>query len=125
MSFTSKFIPFRQCACCHVLSHTTEECKRPTEYIRCHICGLPNHTTKEHANKCANKKKHSGILCDCLIQCFNCVYHSKPGNGHLAIDNRCLLKKCMQSMTPSQTTTTTATAPPPAPPAQPPWVDNA
>jgi hypothetical protein len=119
----SKFIPFQQCACCHILSHTTEECRCPAKYICCHICGLPNHTTKEHANKCANKKKHSRIMCNCPIQCFNCVYHNKPGKGHLAIDDRCPLKKCMRNMTSTQTTTTT-TAPPPAPPAQPPWVDK-
>ena len=101
-----------------------EEYKRLTEYVRCHICGLPNHTAKEHANKCANKKKYSGIMCDCLIQCFNCVYHNKPGKGHLTIDDRCLLKKCMRSMTLTQTTATTI-APPPAPPAQPPRVDDA
>jgi hypothetical protein len=124
VSFTSKFIPFKQCAHCHILSHTTEECKHLTDYIHCHICGIPNHTAKEHATKCMNKKKHSGILCDCPIQCINCAYHGKPGKGHLAIDDSCLLKKCMRSMTSSQTTTATITTPPPAPPAQPPRVDN-
>jgi hypothetical protein len=124
VSFMSKFIPFQQCTRCHILSHMTEECKCPTEYVHCHICGLPNHTAKEHTNKCANKRKHSGILYDCPIQCFNCVYHRKLGKGHLAIDNRCLLKKCMRSMTPSQTTTTITAVPPPAPSAQPPRVDD-
>ena len=125
VSFISKFIPFQQCAHCHVLSHMTEECKHLAKYVCCHICGLPNHTTKEYANKCANKKKHSGILCDCPIQCFNCVYHGKPGKGHLAIDDRCLLKKCMWSTTSSQTTTTTTAAPPPVTLAQPSQVDDA
>jgi hypothetical protein len=62
-------------------------------------------------------------MCDCPIQCFNCVYHNKPGKGHLTINDRCPLKKCMQNMTSTQTTATT-TAPPLAPPAQPPWVDK-
>jgi hypothetical protein len=104
--------------------HTTEECRHPADYIRCHICGIPNHTAKEHANKCANKKKHSGLLCDCPVQCINCVYHGKPGKGHLAIDDRCPLKKSMRSTTTSQTTVTTITTPTPAPPAQPPQVDD-
>jgi hypothetical protein len=125
VSFMSKFIPFRQCTHCHILSHTTEECKCLAKYVRCHICGLPNYTAKEHTNKCSNKKKHSRILCDCPIQCFNCVYHGKPGKGHLAIDDRCPLKKFMQSMTLSQTTAATTATLPSAPPAQPLWVDNA
>jgi hypothetical protein len=125
VSFTSKFTPFKQCARCHILSHTTEECRCPAEYVRCHICGIPNHTAKEHATKCANKRKHSGILCDCPIQCINCVYHGKPGKGHLAIDDSCPLKKNMRGTSPTLMTATTVTAPPPAPPTQPPRVDDA
>jgi hypothetical protein len=94
--FTSRFIPFRQCTRCHDLSHSIEDCKRTPGYSRCHICGRPGHTAWEHAQKCPDAKKHTGLLCDCPIQCFNCVYAGKPGTGHLAIDETCPLKKNMR-----------------------------
>ena len=107
--FTSRFIPFRQCARCHVLSHSTEDCKRAPEYTRCHICGHPGHTAQEHAQKCPDAKKHTGLLCDCPIRCFNCIYAGKPGTGHLATDETCPLKKNMRPVTnlPQPTTSQT------------------
>ena len=96
-SFSTRFITFNQCARCHVLSHATEECKRPATLTRCHICGIAKHTAKEHAHHCPNKKKHSsGLYCDCSLKCFNCIYAGKSEEGHLAINNNCPLKKNMQ-----------------------------
>ena len=97
--FTFRFTPFRQCAQCHVLSHTMMDCKRAADYTCCHICGRPGHTAQKHAQKCPDTKKHSGLLCNCPIRCFNCVYASKPGAGHLALDETCPLKKNMRPVT--------------------------
>jgi hypothetical protein len=109
--FTSRFIPFRQCARCHVLSHSTEDCKRAAKYTRCHICGRPGHTAREHAQKCPDAKKHTGLLCDCPVKCFNCVYAGKPGTGHLAVDETCPLKKNMRPVAnPPQPTASQTTA---------------
>jgi hypothetical protein len=113
VNFTTKFTPFRQCAHCHVLLHSTADCKRATDYTHCHICGCPGHTAREHAQKCPDTKKHTGLLCDCPIQCFNCIYAGKAGMGHLAIDDHCPLKKNMRPITnnpqPTNTQTTAST----------------
>jgi hypothetical protein len=115
VNFATRFIPFRQCARCHVLSHSTEECCRAPGYTRCHICGELRHTAHEHMTKRPNHRKHTSLQCDCPIKCFNCIYAGKPGNGHLAIDKTCPLKRNMRpTPPPSQTTThhtTIATAP--------------
>jgi hypothetical protein len=95
VGYATRFTPFRQCAKCHVLSHSTEKCNRLPEYTRCHICGIPNHTADQHAQKCATKT-HRSLYCDCPIRCFNCVAHGKSGEGHLAIDDFCPLKKNMR-----------------------------
>jgi hypothetical protein len=63
--FATQFIPFKQCARCQVLSHTTNECCRPADYVRCHICSQPCHTAAEHHTKCPNVRQHRGLLCDC------------------------------------------------------------
>jgi hypothetical protein len=120
--FATCFIPFKQCTRCHMLSHMTDECRHPTDYVRCHICSQPCHTAAEHRTKCPNVCQHRGLLCDCPQKCFNCVYANHPGTGHLTIDESCPLKKNMQhtplsSQTPDavQPSLTTPTAPPSAP----------
>jgi hypothetical protein len=107
-SFGTWFITFKQCSRCHILSHSTEECKHPVNYLCCHICGYTKHTAKDHAHNCPNKKKHSsGLYCNCPLKCINCVYAGKSGNGHLAINDNCPLKKNMQHFRPTPTTTPT------------------
>ena len=101
VNFASRFTPFKQCARCHVLTHSTDECRRPKEYIRCHICGQPRHTAKDHATKCPDAKKHTSLLCDCPIKCFNCVYAGKLGTSHIATDDYCPLKKNMRHTSPT------------------------
>ena len=95
VAYATRFTPFRQCTKCHVLSHSTEQCQRPPTYTRCHICGIPNHTAEQHAQKCTSKT-HRSLLCDCPIRCFNCVASGKTGEGHLSIDEFCPLKKNMR-----------------------------
>jgi hypothetical protein len=113
VNFTTRFTPFQQCARCHVLSHSTEDCKQAANYTCCHICRHPRHTAREHAQKCPNTKKHTGLLCDCPVRCFNCVYARKAGTGHLAIDDHCPLKKNMHPIInkpqPTNTQTTAST----------------
>jgi hypothetical protein len=122
--FATRFIPFKQCARCHMLSHTTNECHRPADYVHCHICGQPCHTAAEHRTKCPNVCQHRGLLCNCPQKCFNCVYANRPGTGHLAIDESCPLKKNMWH-TPLSSQTSDAAQPlpslvtPPAPPSAP------
>jgi hypothetical protein len=90
------FITFKQCTCCHVLSHSTEECKRPANYLCCHICGNAKHSAKDHTHNCLDKRKHSSRLhCNCPLKCINCVYTGKSGEGHITIDDNCPLKKNM------------------------------
>jgi hypothetical protein len=93
--FATRFIPFKQCTRCHVLSHTTDECRRPADYVCCHICCQPRHTAVEHRTKCPNVHQPRGLLCNCPQKCFNCVYANCLGTGHLAIDESCPLKKNM------------------------------
>jgi hypothetical protein len=97
VGYATRFTPFRQCAKCHVLYHSTEKCNRPPGYTRCHICGIPNHTADDHAQKC-KANTHRSLLCDCPIRCFNCVANGKSGEGHLAIDEFCPLKKNKRRM---------------------------
>ena len=96
VSFATTFTPFRQCDKCHVLSHSTERCPRPTDYVCCHLCGHPKHTAATYAQNCPNKARHRGLECDCPIKCFNCVYAGKSGEGHLVVDDFCPLKKNMR-----------------------------
>ena len=106
--FATCFIPFKQCAWCHVLSHMTNECRCPANYVHCYICRQPHHMVADHHTKCLNVWGHKGLLCDCPQKCFNCIYAICLGTGHLAIDKLCPLKKNMRH-TPllSQTSTTT------------------
>ena len=92
--------PYRQCKKCHLLNHATEECDKPTNYIRCAICGQVGHVANEHATKCASRARHSTIKCNCPPRCFNCARNKLTKLDHYAADACCPLKKRMHTPTP-------------------------
>jgi hypothetical protein len=92
--------PYCQCEKCHLLNHATEECDKPTNYIRCAICGQVGHVTNEHATKCASHARHSTIKCNCPPRCFNYARNKLTKLDHYAADACCPLKKRMHTPTP-------------------------
>ncbi len=89
------YVQHRQCERCHMLTHLTAECRRPADYKRCGICGIPGHTQAEHTAKHC-RRLHLMLLCDCAPSCFNCTYRKLPAKGHYAFGDNCPLKKNMR-----------------------------
>ena len=88
------YVQHQQCKQCHMLTHTTANCRHPAEYKCCGICGTPSHTQKEHgATHC--HCLHPTILCNCPLVCFNCTYCLLPAKGHYTFRDDCPLKKNM------------------------------
>ncbi len=78
-----------------MLTHPTVECRHPTKYKRCGICGIPGHTQAEHTAKHCHCL-HPTLKCNCDLMCFNCTYCKLPTKGHYAFGDDCPLKKNMQ-----------------------------
>jgi len=92
--------PYKQCARCHWLTHTVEQCTRPADFKRCGHCGEVGHLTREHqAMHC--RGAHSTITCPCPHKCFNCTRAGKQSAGHSAIDDNCPLKKHLRRDSPT------------------------
>src|SRR5229473_7940927 len=67
------YVQHCQCEQCFMLTHHTPECKCPTDYKQCGICGISGHTQQEHSVVHCHLL-HPMVKCDCDPTCFNCTY---------------------------------------------------
>ena len=73
---------FTQCGRCHMLDHSTENCRLKAGTLRCYICG-GGHDGDHHARSCPGSHAVAG-RCECRFKCLLC-----NKTGHHARSHKC------------------------------------
>ena len=105
---------FVQCGRCHMLDHSTENCRLRAGTLRCYICG-GGHDGDQHARSCPGSHAVAG-RCECRFKCLLC-----NKTGHHARSHKCPRRGRFPSV---PLVTSGESAPPADPPAPPARVDD-